>query len=183
MSTFGVDQHDVLALLLKCDPVGHRPRRELLEAVKTVFGLSSSVDELDAQLSRDLADHIDVDTDIASVLCELMERIPVGIVTNGGTVTQRAKLKRIGLDHVPVVISGEVGVEKPEERIFYLGLNAIGVEAADANAVVFVGDDVVRDIEGARSAGLQAVWSGANCEDTYDILAALVGGLDRRKAC
>jgi epoxide hydrolase-like predicted phosphatase len=52
-----------------------------------------------------------------------------------------------------MVISGEVGLTKPEQGIFELALVKLGVEASQA---VFV-DDMSRNVEGARRAGLHAI--------------------------
>jgi putative hydrolase of the HAD superfamily len=52
-----------------------------------------------------------------------------------------------------VVISAEVGVRKPDPRIFEEALRRAGVAAGEA---VHVGDLPEEDIEGARRAGLGA---------------------------
>lgn len=53
----------------------------------------------------------------------------------------------------PVVISGEVGMRKPEQRIFECALDKVGL---DPGEVVFV-DDAAPNLVGARAAGLQTV--------------------------
>jgi putative hydrolase of the HAD superfamily len=60
-----------------------------------------------------------------------------------------------------------VGVEKPDPRIFRLGLRAAGVGAAEA---VYVGDLYSVDVLGARTAGLDGVlldphgfWAPRDC--------------------
>ena len=52
-----------------------------------------------------------------------------------------------------VIISAEVGLAKPDHRIFQLALNRLGVDAGEA---VFV-DDFSENIDGARWLGLHAV--------------------------
>jgi HAD superfamily hydrolase (TIGR01549 family) len=47
--------------------------------------------------------------------------------------------------------SEEMGVEKPDPRIFVLALERIGATAAE---VVYVGDSVAADVEGAAGAGI-----------------------------
>lgn len=59
----------------------------------------------------------------------------------------------------PIVVSGEVGIRKPEPRIFQL---AIADWSLAQEAVLFVGDDPVSDIEGARGAGLSALQVGTD---------------------
>jgi putative hydrolase of the HAD superfamily len=53
-----------------------------------------------------------------------------------------------------VVISGVEGVEKPDPRIFRLGLERIGARAEEA---VYVGDSVVYDVEPAQAVGMTGV--------------------------
>ncbi len=53
-----------------------------------------------------------------------------------------------------ITISGVVGVEKPNPRIFELALARAGVEACDA---AHVGDSVASDVEGALEAGITPI--------------------------
>lgn len=54
----------------------------------------------------------------------------------------------------PVVISGKVGIEKPDPAIFRMALDQSGVPAAES---VYVGDHPRIDVEGARAVGMGAV--------------------------
>ena len=54
-----------------------------------------------------------------------------------------------------IVISEEVGIAKPDPRIFAPALEKIGVEAAD---VLYVGDSVTSDMAAARNAGMDFCW-------------------------
>lgn len=82
--------------------------------------------------------------------------IPV-LLTNGVPDLQREKLFGAGLGGAfPLtLISGEVGLGKPDPRLFRMALCAFGVEPEEA---VMVGDNPERDIKGALLAGLRAVW-------------------------
>lgn len=81
----------------------------------------------------------------------------VAILTNGPPDIQRHKLAQLQCDELlaAVVISGEVGVGKPDPAIFELTLARVGATATDA---VMVGDSWNRDVEGACRSGLAAVW-------------------------
>jgi len=52
------------------------------------------------------------------------------------------------------IMSGEYGFRKPDKRLFQECLSKLGVRPDEA---VFAGDDVFRDIQGAKSAGLRTV--------------------------
>jgi putative hydrolase of the HAD superfamily len=84
----------------------------------------------------------------------------------------RSILERLGflrwLDYV--IDSGEVGVEKPDPRIFRLALERSGVSPDEA---VYIGDLYSVDVLGARAAGIQAVLlDPAGCWGERDCLSA-----------
>jgi putative hydrolase of the HAD superfamily len=81
----------------------------------------------------------------------------LGVVTNGESEPQRAKLAAIGLSERfrVVVASGEVGVAKPDAEIFTLACERLGVEKEQT---AHVGDRLDLDAEGAAAAGLYGVW-------------------------
>jgi len=97
----------------------------------------------------------------------------VGVISNSnGTVRGTLELHGLGA-HIDFIIdSSEVGVEKPDPRIFALGLARAGVEASEA---VYVGDLYSVDVLGARTAGLAAVlidprgyWGVRDCPRARD---------------
>jgi putative hydrolase of the HAD superfamily len=81
----------------------------------------------------------------------------LGIVTNGPCDLQCAKLDASRLRNYfgAVAISREVGVKKPDARIFAIALGQLGVTAVDS---VFVGDTPKTDIVGAHAAGMRVIW-------------------------
>lgn len=85
------------------------------------------------------------------------QRIPVAICTDMTADIQHRKLTHFGL--VPfldaLVTSEETGREKPDASMFRLVLEKINVSADQA---MFVGDDLEKDVRGARRCGLRAHW-------------------------
>jgi putative hydrolase of the HAD superfamily len=79
----------------------------------------------------------------------------VGVISNSNGSVRRA-LERAGLAaHLDFVIdSTEVGIAKPDPRIFALGLEAA---RATSEETVYVGDSYFVDVVGARQAGWHAV--------------------------
>jgi len=55
-------------------------------------------------------------------------------------------------------ISEEVGVEKPDARMFVTALDALGIEKADYGRTVMVGNRLDRDVGGANALGMISVW-------------------------
>ncbi len=79
------------------------------------------------------------------------------LLTNGVPDLQREKLVGAGLQgafHL-TLISGEIGLGKPDPRPYRMALAAFGVEPQRA---VMVGDNPERDLEGARRAGVLGVF-------------------------
>ncbi len=83
--------------------------------------------------------------------------IRLGMITNGDFKGQRYKIDTFGLEPYfeTIQIEGEAGIGKPEEGVYEMALQKMGVAPADA---WMVGDDLTWDIQAAQKAGLQAVW-------------------------
>lgn len=57
-----------------------------------------------------------------------------------------------------LAISGLVGAEKPDARIFEHALNQLGISASTYDRVVMIGNNLSRDIKGANALGIISVW-------------------------
>ena len=82
----------------------------------------------------------------------------LGVVTNGTTLVQQAKVDGIGLrPHVDVVVDSEAaGHRKPDRRIFEIAADELGVELGPHGWMV--GDRLDKDIVGGAAAGLRTIW-------------------------
>ena len=92
-------------------------------------------------------------------LAELREQgWRLGIVTNGSTLVQQAKVDSVGLrPHVDVVVDSEAaGHRKPDRRIFEIAAGELGVELGRRGWMV--GDRPDTDIAGGAAAGLRTIW-------------------------
>lgn len=104
--------------------------------------------------------------------------LPVGLISNAGATpgyVLREILRGFGLlQHLEVaVFSDEVELAKPAPAIFERALEMLGVDAREA---VFVGDQPVLDVQGARRAGMWMVQIGdlaPDGEDPHARIAAL----------
>ena len=86
----------------------------------------------------------------------------LGILTNGLPATQRAKVEALAIEAmVDAVVYAEEHVPggKPARAAFDAALEAIG---ADPGHAVFIGDDLVRDVQGARAAHLRTIRMAAD---------------------
>jgi putative hydrolase of the HAD superfamily len=84
--------------------------------------------------------------------------LPKAIVSNGPSDMQRAAISitNLGSYFDRILISGDadVAVRKPNPEIFLLACRRLGVRP---DCALMIGDNVEADVEGARSAGLNAL--------------------------
>jgi putative hydrolase of the HAD superfamily len=92
-------------------------------------------------------------------LTRIATQFKLGLISNGTAATQRAKLEALAVNALfdPIVISEEVGLRKPDVRIFELAMANWHVAP---DSVLFVGDDPVSDIGGATAAGMRVLRVG-----------------------
>ncbi len=95
---------------------------------------------------------VELFADVLPALAALSTRFPIVAVSNGN-----AHVGRVGLGEffVGSVSASELGVAKPDPRIFHAGAQTAGVAPAE---VLHVGDDAAMDVLGAMDAGMQTVW-------------------------
>ncbi|WP_326681020.1 HAD family hydrolase [Streptomyces sp. NBC_01237] len=82
----------------------------------------------------------------------------IGIITNGASDIQRAKLAGTGLASLVdgVAVSGDLEIRKPDLRLFELAASRCGVSLADGGWMI--GDNPAGDIGGGHQAGLRTIW-------------------------
>lgn len=87
----------------------------------------------------------------------LHARLRVGVITNNTRAEQQEKLATFGFaPHVDTLVtSEELGVAKPDVRIFHTALSRLQCEPYEA---VMIGDAWVQDVLGATGAGIRALW-------------------------
>jgi putative hydrolase of the HAD superfamily len=134
-------------------------RRDMWRGALAAVAISDDglASELDARYATARRAHQPVDPEAESVLDDLARDHRLALVTNGAPDVQREKLKGTTLPgrFRAIVISAELGIAKPDPRIFEHALRAVGAERGDA---VMIGDSLARDIAGARGAGLRSIW-------------------------
>ena len=81
----------------------------------------------------------------------------LGLISNGRSPFQERNFHGLGLPAAfrSVLVSGAIGLRKPDRRIFERSCRELGVLPSEA---VFVGDDPSSDIRGAADAGLHTIF-------------------------
>jgi len=133
-------------------------RRVVRESFKP-FGLPDAFEELFQHLWRHFASAAAwrIYDDVWPAFDALQGRgKAIGLISNWdarlpGLLEQLSLRKRLRW----VVVSCQVGAEKPDSRIFRRALGQCGLPPA---RVVHVGDSYEEDVVGARAVGIQAIW-------------------------
>ena len=144
----------ILATLKRARARGHKGRE--LQALCADHGLPDSLVPELVEVIRRHEPALGLGSVASAVLAQMRaDGWRLGILTNGWPATQRAKVEALGLEsRVDAVLYAEEHAPggKPSRAAFDAALNALGVPPA---RVVFIGDDLVNDIQGGRAAGLR----------------------------
>jgi putative hydrolase of the HAD superfamily len=158
-----------LGWLSTLDCGGYFPREALMRAAVARYGLRVSLESLLDDYAETIIELIDCPEAHREALGRARAAgWTLGIVSNGSTKQQLAKIERTGLDVLVDgwVISEEADCEKPDPRIFHLAADRLSrADRASARAdgswtrtAWMVGDHAPADIAGAAVAGLRSVW-------------------------
>lgn len=141
-------------------------RHTLLSEVFQEHGIPAEKADHAMAVFADARNKVDMYEDVRPGLLALEKKIILGTVSNGF-----ADLSAIGIaGHFKVSIAAyRFGCAKPDPRIFLAACDALKVEPSE---VLYVGDDLLLDVQGAQQAGLQGGWmnrKGLKIEDERHI--------------
>lgn len=192
--TRGIDPRAAFAVLCRA----HRTARgRELQALASACGLAASMVPGLVDVIREHAPRLRLPRASARVLETLRDGWRVGIVTNGPPDIQARKVEALGLarlvDTVVFAHATGSGAGKPDPAPFLEAARRLGVAPA---RTVFVGDDPVADIAGARGVGMYAVrllgrgahtWEAAGAADAVvqsieEVPSVAIGLIDGRRA-
>lgn len=127
-------------------------RREAIRAVLVEAGAEPALAEPAFEVFFAARQQVQLYDDALAALAHLAERFPLVALSNGNADVQRVGL---GAYFSASVSAREVGVAKPDRRIFVAGAQAAGVAPHE---VLHIGDDAHLDAVGGMAAGMQVVW-------------------------
>jgi len=98
---------------------------------------------------------------VVDTIRHLHQNYHLAIISDGQTAYAVPELNAVGLAGYfdPIIISGDVGVRKPHERLFTAALTAMQMKPSE---VLFVGNDMYRDVYGAKRVGMTTVFCKSN---------------------
>ena len=157
--TTAATREDAVGMMVQWDDDGYSDRQVMFahwlsQWPEVGLDMDSLQQWYRSEMDRQVAPNVEVN----AFLAELNEmRVPWGIVTNGRH-HQHSKCRAAGLDRLApfVIVSQDVGYKKPDARIFRDALEATGLTTP--SQVMFVGDNPVADIDGAKRFGMQTAW-------------------------
>jgi HAD superfamily hydrolase (TIGR01509 family) len=109
----------------------------------------------------------DVNWTLLDFIEKLRPRYKVGLLSNAWDDLRQTMHDRWSMDVLfnDMVISAEVGLIKPDARIYHLALNRLGVQPAEA---IFI-DDMLINVEAARREGMYGIQYLDNSQTLSDI--------------
>ena len=85
--------------------------------------------------------------------------VKLGIITNGPSEHQWAKIKALGIEswisRENIIVSGDYGINKPDVRIFEIMQEKLQLPNA---SLYYIGDSIENDIVGANNADWKGIW-------------------------
>jgi HAD superfamily hydrolase (TIGR01549 family) len=105
-----------------------------------------------------------------STIHNLAQKLQVGIISNGSPAVQYQKLNNLGIKQYLscIILSEEIGIRKPDTRIFQEAASRIGQLPENC---LYVGDSIDADITGAKNAGMISCWfNPRQIQQTHSII-------------
>ncbi len=98
---------------------------------------------------------------VYSTLKILAETYPMAAVSDGQTAWALPEMRSAGLDRFFqfAIVSGDYGFRKPDPRMYRMALERMNLKPEE---VIFVGNDMYRDVFGAHELGMKTVFFRSN---------------------
>lgn len=138
--------------------------REIIERYASGYTRSLPPEEIEqtprflAKLHRGISRRrLQLYPDVKDMLDQLRPRYRLAAVTDAQSPYALPELHAVGLlDYFdPVIVSGDYGYRKPDARLFRHALEELHVNAEE---VLYVGNDIYRDVFGAQQLGIKTVF-------------------------
>ncbi|MHA2313441.1 MAG: HAD family hydrolase [Candidatus Thorarchaeota archaeon] len=152
------------------------------DQIKVILDLAGSViweefdDDVLSELEMEygsaiLRDLPQLDEEIVGILQACKDKnLKVGLICNVGRSSGRyltKTLEELGIVSYfdSLIFSNEIGVRKPDPRIFRIALGKLGTTP---DHTVHVGDELMSDVLGAKNVGIRAIWVNRSKEQIQE---------------
>lgn len=105
--------------------------------------------------------------DVKKTLKRLKKKYRLAAVSDGQSLWAKAELNAVGLEDFfdPLLVSSDFGYRKPDRRLFKKALKKMELTPEE---VIFIGNDLYRDVYGANETGIKSIFFKSNQGDhTY----------------
>ena len=128
----------------------------ILENFLAYYGIISNSAKLSDQLIDNYKSSWRLYPDVMECLLKYKD-IPLHIISNGNSDFQRLKLTNTGIEtyFVEILISGDIGIKKPDSQIFTTMSERLNLEPQN---LIYIGDRLDVDAVAANDAGMKGVW-------------------------
>lgn len=99
--------------------------------------------------------------EVKNILDDLAGRYKLAALSDAQSAWAVPEMRALGIEHYfnPIIVSGDYGFRKPDRRIFQAALDGLGVGPQEA---LFVGNDMFRDVYGAKQLDLKTIYFSSN---------------------
>ena len=111
---------------------------------------------------KHMYEYTNLQKETAEVLEKLKGAYKLGLLSNGDPFSQHHKIEHTGVGKYfdEIIVSGDLGIHKPDQKIFELMAEKLCVDCSEC---MMIGDVFSSDILGAYRAGMVPVWV---CKDS-----------------
>ena len=164
-----LEQGELARLVFESDvarqaTLGLLPERDIWDYISKVLKLDH---RQISNLEFDFWKYDELDFDLRDYLISLRPTKKVGILSNAWLNARQLFLEKYHLDDVvdDMIISAEVGLAKPDPKIYRVAANRLGVEPEET---IFI-DDMPENIAGAESIGMV----GIHFQNTLELIKSV----------
>jgi putative hydrolase of the HAD superfamily len=156
--------------LYRAGSIGTVSEQEVLAGTARILGLDQA--QLDAFMADLWTEYLGTpNVELVEYLRGLRARCRTALLSNSFVGAREREQQRYGLGELAelIVYSHEVGLSKPDPRIYRLTCDRLGVRPEE---MIFL-DDVPESVEGARAVGIHGIVFTSNAQAIADIEALL----------
>jgi putative hydrolase of the HAD superfamily len=157
----GTPLQTALTDCMQRDNWGYANRLEFSAWMLSRYGKSkdTTARQLQQLLHINNSRNVQPDLQVQTLLQNLRNQYLLVLATNGGSSTQRGKLKQSQLESFfqpeAIFVSGEMEFEKPDPQYFKKIIDKLQL---DAESTMVIGDNLQNDIQAANACGLYTCW-------------------------